>query len=221
MRLVLFDIDGTLIDSHGFLTEVVRAAFEAEGLPVPDTESRRRTVGLSLPEALRLLSGLDGPALDALVARYRSLFHAAPPEADAEPLYPGARDVVETLSAQPQTILGIATGKGLRGVERVLGLHGLEAMFATCQTPDTNPSKPHPGMVLSAMAETGCVLERTAVVGDTTFDIEMAVAAGVAAIGVAWGNHPVADLRAAGAHAIVETFAELPPALDDLVSIDA
>lgn len=221
MRLVIFDIDGTLIDSIEYMDRVLAAAFEAEGMAAPDQASRRRVVGLSLPEALRALSGLEGPALEALAARYRALFHATPPGTDKEPLYPGARDAVEALHARPRTALGIATGKGLRGVDRVLGLHSMEAMFATRQTPDTNPSKPHPGMVLSAMAESGCSAEGTAMVGDTIFDIEMARAAGVTAIGVSWGYHPVADLRAAGAHAIVERFADLVPAVDDLVAIDA
>ncbi len=221
MRLVIFDIDGTLIDSLRYMSKVLGAAFEAEGLTAPDEASRRRVVGLSLSVGLRALSGLEGQALEALAERYRALFHATPPTTEKEPLYAGARDVVDALHAQPHTALGIATGKGLRGVDRVLGLHGMNAMFATRQTPDTNPSKPHPGMVLSAMAESGCSTGHTAMVGDTTFDIEMARAAGVTAIGVSWGYHPVADLRAAGAHVIVETFADLVPAVDDLVAIDA
>jgi phosphoglycolate phosphatase len=99
-------------------------------------------------------------------------------------------------------------------VRAVLGRHGLAERFATIQTSDDAPSKPHPGMVLAAMRETGVAPQDTVVVGDTVFDLEMARAAGAGAIGVAWGYHPASALREAGAHAMIDAFAELVPALD-------
>ena len=133
-----------------------------------------------------------------------------------EPLYPGARETLDTLAGRPDTLLGIATGKSQRGVRAVLGRHGLAGRFVTIQTSDDAPSKPHPGMVLAAMRETGVAPEDTVVVGDTVFDLEMARAAGARAIGVGWGYHPPTALRAAGADAMIAAFAELLPTLDRL-----
>lgn len=221
MRLIVFDMDGTLVDSHVHITETMMAAFAAEGLPLPTAVQCRHVTGLSLPVALGQLSGLEGTSLDALTHRYREVFHAQQPSRDLEPLFDGIAGALKTLYAEPETLLGIATGKGQRGVDRILGLHGLAPMFVTSQTPDTNPSKPDPGMLLSAGAETGVALERTIMVGDTTYDMEMARAAGAFALGVSWGYHDVADLRRAGAHVIVGTAGELVPAMDQLVSRNA
>lgn len=219
MRLIVFDMDGTLIDSHALITDMMTATFEAEGLVPPSAEAGRRIIGLSLPEAMASLSGLPVVETDGLVARYRSLYLDKVTErsASAEPLYAGAREAVLALSADPATLLGIATGKAMRGVNRVLGLHALDAHFVTRQTPDENPSKPHPGMLLRAMSETSVASEQTVMIGDTTFDIEMAVAAGTRSIGVSWGYHGVDELLAAGAEVIVETYDDLVPAIDDLV----
>ena len=108
-------------------------------------------------------------------------------------------------------LLGIATGKGRRGLETVLTHHGLRALFATLQTADDNPSKPHPAMLERAMAETGSRPGETVFVGDTTFDAEMARGAGVRFVGVAWGYHTPEELAAAGAERLLESFTELPP----------
>jgi phosphoglycolate phosphatase len=131
----------------------------------------------------------------------------------ADPLFPGARDVLEALQ-QRDVLMGVATGKAMRGLRSVLARHELEAFFMTLQTADLHPSKPHPSMVLAAMAEAGVAAGETLMVGDTTFDIEMAVAAGVTAVGVPWGNHPPGELLAAGAAALLERFEDLLPMLD-------
>ena len=110
-------------------------------------------------------------------------------------------------------LLGIATGKSRRGVDHLIVAHGFEGWFATIQTSDHHPSKPHPSMLLSALAETGLVAERAVMVGDTEFDMAMGKAAGFATIGVAWGYHPRARLAAAGADRVIEDFAELDAAL--------
>jgi phosphoglycolate phosphatase len=130
-----------------------------------------------------------------------------------EPLYPGARECIEALAAAPGTLLGLATGKSQRGVRLVLGHHGLLHHFVTIQTADDAPSKPHPGMVEQAIAEAAVSPAHTVVVGDTSFDIAMALAAGASAIGVSWGYHAPEALRQAGAQRIVEDFAALTPML--------
>jgi phosphoglycolate phosphatase len=178
-------------------------------------------VGLSLPDAFRRLSQGEKSAaahpIDGLVANYKAAFAALRQSPEhLEPLYPGARDALDALAAQPGVVLGIATGKSQRGVRAVLERHGLSERFATIQTADDAPSKPHPGMALAAMRETGALPRDTVVVGDTVFDVEMARAAGVRAIGVAWGYHPAQALRDAGADAMIADFAELVGTLDRL-----
>ena len=125
----------------------------------------------------------------------------------------GARDALERLKHAPDTILGVATGKGLSGVTRILGNHGLAGHFVTLQTPDHNPSKPHPGMLLRAMAETGIDPASTVMVGDTTYDMELARSAGCRSVGVSWGYHATTDLLAAGAGALIDNYSELDAAI--------
>jgi phosphoglycolate phosphatase len=221
LTLIIFDCDGTLVDSQHMICAAMRQAYEANSLSVPEREHLLSIVGLSLPDAFRRLAaraaaGVDHP-VDSLVTCYKAAFATLRQSDDhLEPLYPGAREAIEALAARPDTLLGIATGKSQRGVRAVLGRHGLLERFATIQTSDDAPSKPHPGMVLAAMRETGAAPQDTVVVGDTVFDLEMARAAGARAIGVAWGYHPTSALLAAGAHAMVEGFAELLPTLDRL-----
>lgn len=216
MKLVVFDMDGTLVDSQAFIVQTMAEAFVAHGLVPPSLEEGRKVIGLSLELALARLSGWDVADIAPLAQRYRDVFlsKAHLDFETQEALYPGARDAVELLGSRDDIVLGIATGKSLNGVKRVLGLHELAHHFVTRQTPDNNPSKPHPGMLHTAMAETGLEARQTAMIGDTSFDIEMAVAAGVHAIGVSWGYHSVDDLRAAGAHVVVDDYAALLNAID-------
>jgi phosphoglycolate phosphatase len=212
IRLVVFDCDGTLVDSQHVIVDAMRAAFRANGLEEPLAEAVRRVVGLSLEYAVAALLPEAGPATWTAVAEsYRTAWRelrAMP--GFREPLYPGARDLLLGLD-RDGFLLGIATGKGRRGLETVLTHHGLRALFITLQTADDNPSKPHPAMLERAMGETGSRPAETVFVGDTTFDAEMARSAGVRFIGVAWGYHPPEALAAAGAERILESFTELPP----------
>jgi phosphoglycolate phosphatase len=151
-----------------------------------------------------------------LAARYRDGFvaqRAAGAEASHAPLYPGARAALERLAADPWTLLGVATGKARAGLDHACALHDLARFFVTAQTADLHPSKPHPSMLLAALAETGCVPDRAVMVGDTAFDVAMGRAAGFATIGVAWGYHPRARLEEAGAHVVIDGFDALDAAL--------
>ena len=211
VRLVVFDCDGTLVDSAATIVACAQAAFVAEGLPPPEPESIRRLVGLSLAEAcLRMMPEPEAARVPQLIGRYREAFLAlrARPDFD-EPLFAGAREVLALLERQG-VLLGVATGKAMRGLRHVLEHHELVDHFVTLQTADLHPSKPHPAMLEAAMRETGSAPGDTVLVGDTTFDIEMAVAADTRAIGVAWGNHRPAELVAAGAVAVLEHFDQLP-----------
>ncbi len=221
-KLVIFDVDGTLVDSQAHILAAMTAAFAARGAAPPAREAVLSIVGLSLPVAMARLAPEARPAeIDALVGAYRDSFSTTRRDAgsaQASPLYPGAAAALRRLAGRDDVLLGVATGKSRRGLAHVLGAHGLDGLFVTLQTADDHPSKPHPSMVETAMAEAGVGPEATALVGDTSFDLEMAHAAGATPIGVAWGYHPVAELRAARAHAILETFADLDAVLHTLWS---
>ncbi|MBF9028826.1 HAD-IA family hydrolase [Rhodobacterales bacterium HKCCE3408] len=220
-RLVIFDVDGTLIDSQAHIAAAMETAFSAHGMPTPPREDILAVVGLALPMGMRLLAPDASEETHAgLTAAYRDSFGAlrAKGEATLSPLYPGARAAIETLAARDDTLLGIATGKSRRGMAHMFDAHGLGPMFATVQTGDDHPSKPHPAMIEACLSETGIEAADAVIVGDTTFDMEMGAAAGIAALGVSWGYHPEDTLLAAGARAILRDFAELAPALDTLWS---
>ena len=208
-RLIVFDVDGTLVDSQHHIVEAQRRAFTAHGLPVPTRERSLSVVGLSLPEAFAALIGADGPVA-ALADSYKAAWFALRQEPGyREPLYPGAAETIAALAARPDTRLGLATGKSRKGVDRLLEAQQWRDVFATVQTADDHPSKPHPAMLRAALAETGVPASAACLVGDTTYDMAMAQAAGVRAIGVGWGYHDAQALTAGGAAAIAPDFAAL------------
>lgn len=223
-RLVVFDLDGTLIDSQRIILAAMAAAFERAGHPMPPEAEVLGIVGLSLPEAMAALAPhLPRPETLALAEHYRDGFRAARAngggEADA-PLYPGARAALDRLGGQSGVVLGVATGKARPGLEHALAIHGLESHFATTQTADAHPSKPHPSMLRAALAETGVAPGRAVMIGDTEFDIAMGRAAGLRTIAVAWGYHPRPRLEAAGADRIIDHFDALDAALAALWEAD-
>ncbi len=181
----------------------------------PARERLLAIVGLSLPNAFARLAADDaGFPIESFVEQYKAAFHALRrAEQHLEPLFPGAREAIDALAAHDDVVLGIATGKSRRGVDAVLGRHGLLDRFVTIQTADDAPSKPDPGMVLNAMGEVGAAPANTIVVGDTAFDVSMARAAGAQAIGVAWGYHETTELAAAGALTVISHFDALVPEL--------
>jgi len=221
-RLIVFDVDGTLVDSQHGIVAAMTHAFEAARLAPPPAEAVRRVVGLSLGEAVaRLLPAHAGPELLARVdAAFREHYVALRGRPDYhEPLFPGAREALLALD-RPEVCLGIATGKSRKGLTVTLERHGLAGHFVTLQTADHGPGKPHPRMLRDAMAEVGAAPAETILIGDTVYDMEMAGNAGTAAIGVGWGYHDARELTAAGARSIAAHFAELPALLAETASAD-
>lgn len=209
-RLVVFDCDGTLVDSQHSICAAMDRAFEEAKLTPPERLATLAVVGLSLPHAMaRLLPDAEPDFHDHLAERYKLAFQQLRREnAVSEPLYPGMADLVRALDADGW-LLGVATGKSDRGLALCLAHHGIDRHFVTLQTADRHPSKPHPSMLLQAIAEAGVSAETTVMVGDTHFDIDMALAAGTRAIGVTWGYHSADELVEAGAHGIAMDSAEL------------
>lgn len=210
LRLAIFDCDGTLVDSQADICAAMNAAFGLAGLVPPPRDATRRIVGLSLHEAMRRLHPEGAhDAHAALAQHYRDAFRARRTAGQvAEPLYEGIAALVAEL-ADDGWLLGVATGKSDRGLAHCLAAHGLSDHFVTLQTADRHPSKPHPSMVDACLAATGVDPAHTAMIGDTAFDMEMAVAAGVRAFGVSWGYHDPEDLFEAGAEAVAASVAEL------------
>lgn len=215
-KLVIFDVDGTLVDSRSLIVASMDGAFAALGLEPPETDATLGIVGLSLYEAMTvLLPDETEETHRRLVEAYRDAFTDLRRTGDhPETLFEGARAALEALAARPDTVLGIATGKSRRGVDRLFEQQGFESLFMTVQTADDAPSKPHPAMVEQAMASVGVEPANTVFLGDSVFDMQMARAAGARGVGVAWGFQPVDTLRQAGAGHILGHFNELPPYLD-------
>jgi len=219
MRLIIFDCDGTLVDSQLTIVAAMTGAFLARGIAPPSRQRILSIVGLSLPQAVARLLPEAGPRLVlSLAESYKNAFtDLRQDQPDQDPLFPGARDAVLALAGREGLCLGIATGKSRRGMQRLFDREGWHTHFATIQTADDAPSKPHPAMITQAMAEVGALPRHTVMIGDTSFDMEMARAAGVHALGVGWGYHPVAELHAAGAHHVAGTYGELVPSIERLI----
>jgi len=209
-KLALFDCDGTMVDSQANICISMDQAFQKLGLVPPDHHLVRRIVGLSLIEAVtQLLPDGDEATVAAVTQAYKEgFFELRQAGGVHEPLYDGLLETLEELEASGW-LLGVATGKSDRGLRHVLETHGLGERFVTLQTADRHPSKPHPAMVELAIAEAGATPETTAMIGDTSFDMAMAVNARVRAVGVNWGYHDEQELIEAGAEIVAATMADL------------
>jgi phosphoglycolate phosphatase len=217
-KLILFDCDGTIVDSQASIVAAMNEAFAVAQLPAPTRNKILRVVGLSLPQAMAVLAPSASPSTQiAITDGYRAAAQRIRQNAAEDALYPGAAETIAHLATRNDHALGIATGKSMRGVRRLLAHYGWADHFHTLQTADNNPSKPHPAMVDSARAETGIDADRAVMIGDTTFDMEMAKAAGVRAIGVGWGYHAASELTAAGAVTVVMRYDDLIGTIDDVL----
>ncbi|MBP2299528.1 HAD-IA family hydrolase [Azospirillum picis] len=218
LRLALFDCDGTLVDSQFSIIAAMTAAWAEHGLGEPDPLEVRRMVGLPLVDAVGLLLPTLAPDGRAAVAEsYKRAFSAARDRGEGtEPLFPGILDALAALEAAG-VLLGVATGKSRRGLDAVLKGHGLAGRFITLQTADVGPGKPNPHMVHRALAETGAEEGGTVVIGDTTYDIQMARNARVRSVGVSWGYHAVPELERAGADRIVHRGRDAATAVLELL----
>ena len=217
MRLVIFDLDGTLIDSEALIVGAVRDSFTAVNEPVPDDHAIRAISGITARDALAILAPqADEARVSVLLESYVSHYQART-AISREPMFEGALQALDRLQSGPETILAVATGKGYSSAVTLLEHHGIIGRFNSIETPTHNRGKPDPQMLETAMEKAGVDTEHSVMVGDTVHDMRMAKAGKVKAIGVAWGYHAVADLKDAGADVVLQDFAELDAAIDDLV----
>lgn len=219
LRLVLFDVDGTLIDSQHAIVAAMEAAADEADMPLPTRADTLSVVGLSLVEAVGRLFGGHGETDQArMVEAYKQAYMTARQSDGAPPFFPGALEALRDLDARGDVLLGTATGMSRRGMRRIIDTYDLGKLFVTTQTADDHPSKPHPAMVNAALSETGVDPDHAVFVGDTVYDIQAGRAAGVFTIGVGWGYHAAENLERAGADAVIHSFADLIPTIDRLWS---
>jgi phosphoglycolate phosphatase len=204
-RLAIFDCDGTLVDSGATIHEALTETFRENGLTPPSVELSRRVIGLSLIEAMAELLPDAAPVQHLRLAEdYKRAFWKLRAAGKVEePLFDGVLELLDRLE-EAGWLLAVATGKSDRGLRHCLDHHGIHARFVSLQTADRHPSKPHPSMVIEAMADAGAAPATTFVVGDTSFDMGMAAAAGAMPIGAGWGYHDADELIAGGAVAVAE-----------------
>ncbi len=204
-RLLVFDWDGTIIDSASTIALCIQRAAADLGLPVPTTEQASHVIGLGLHDALRhAVPSLPAERIPDYVERYREHFRSAE---ETMGLFGGMRELLESL--RRERVLGIATGKSRRGLDRALDATGLRGYFQASRCADETNPKPHPAMLLELMDELDASTEGTLMIGDTSHDLEMARAAGVDALAVTYGAHAEESLRSCQPRGCVASVAEL------------
>lgn len=204
--LVVFDWDGTLMDSTHAITAAIQRAAADLGLPVPSREQASWVIGLGLHDALaRAVPELPATDVPRFVEAYRRHYLLRDPELV---LFEGAVELLDELLGRGCR-LAVATGKSRVGLDRALAQTGLRDRFESTRCADETHAKPHPAMLLQLMDELGAEPQHTWMVGDTTHDLDMAAAAGTHAIGVLWGAHPRDELLSRSPRALVSSIAEL------------
>ena len=205
-KLLVFDWDGTLVDSEARIVAAARAAFADLGVAAPDDAAIREIIGLSLEEAVKALCpGTDAALYGRFVDRYRVHFvnHAEP-----SALFPGVQSTLRTLRERDY-LLAVATGKSRAGLDRELQVTGLGPMFDASRCADETCSKPHPQMLHEIMEELGAPASQTIMIGDTEYDLQMARNAGVDALAVGYGVHDQGRLIQCGPIALLHAFGDL------------
>jgi len=212
MKLVLFDCDGTLVDSAALIHEVMARTFEAFDLPRPEPRATRSIIGLTLDIAIARLMGhfeVDQRATK-MTAHYKSIFASVRSEGTLqEALFPGIAELVQNLAGRDKLLIGAVTGKSRRGLSQIVETHGFDKLFFVSRTADDCPSKPHPAMVMECCVEAGIDPWHTIVIGDAIYDMQMAKSAGASALGVSWGYASVPELVEAGADHIAHAPADI------------
>ena len=204
--LIVFDWDGTLMDSAAAIVRAMQAAARDLDLPPPPDERARYVIGLGLGDALRhAIPELEEAAYPRMVERYRHHYLSSDHELS---LFEGVDALIDALAGRGH-LLAVATGKSRLGLNRALGHTGLGRYFHATRCADECFSKPHPAMLEELMDELGAVPERTLMIGDTTHDLQMAKNARTAGLAVSFGAHPVAALEAEAPLACVHAPREL------------
>jgi len=204
--LIVFDWDGTLINSAAVIAECIQNACRDAGVPVPEKERASHVIGMGLYQALEYASpGLSPQDYSRVIEHYSRHYLLRDPHL---PLFEGTQAMLEALGTQGHS-LAIATGKSSAGLNRALNNTGLNKRFDATRCADQCTPKPAPDMLLELMDELDVEPERTLMIGDTTHDLGMAANAGVAALGVSYGAHPLEELRRAPALALLHSTAEL------------
>lgn len=210
--LIVFDWDGTLMDSAELIVRSIQRASLDAGFPVPSPEDARHVIGLGLMEAMaHLFPGAGTRDCEKLSERYR--YHYLKACDEGIYLFEGARETIAALS-DAGYLLAVATGKGRRGLDSAFGISGIGHYFHASRCADESFSKPHPAMLLELMNELGANADRTLMIGDTTHDLQMAANAGVASLALCHGAHPRENLEALGPLACLDDFDELRAWLD-------
>ena len=208
--VAIFDCDGTLIDGQASICEAMEAAFAGFDLPAPQRGDVRRAVGLSLPQAVRSLLPDEAEDLHhRIVEAYKREFRTARTEGRiAQPLVSGIPDLLDRLQAAGWQ-LAVATGMSDRGLDHCLAANGIADRFVSLQTADRHPSKPDPSMIDQVLADCAADRSQAVMIGDTTYDIQMAANAQVRGIGVDWGYHQPRELTACGAELVASSPAQI------------
>ena len=220
LKLALFDCDGTLVDSQASIIKAMDLMCETFEKTKLSRESIKHIVGLPLERGMEILfPGNTLNTYDEMADTYRAHFRKMRLADEVEePIFEGTEKALSILEAEGW-LLGVATGKAMRGLIPTLQTHGLEPYFTTLQTACRARGKPDPEMVEKALSETGVDAKNCVMIGDTTYDILMACNANVKSIGVSWGYHSVQDLKDAGAHAIVHSYEELPAMISKVMEM--
>lgn len=191
--LIIFDWDGTISDSADKIIRCMHRAADAMGLPALPDSDIQNIIGLGLPEVISTLyPEIDSAAIDAMCDEYAKHFIAS--DDQPSPLFPSVADTLETLKSQGHT-LAVATGKSRRGLNRVFGKSEVSGLFDASRCADETASKPHPKMLFELLTECRAPVTKAVMVGDTEYDMEMAVRANMTRVAVTYGAHDVSRLR--------------------------
>ena len=211
-ELVIFDWDGTLMDSTARIVDCLQKSAVAAGLDEPVADQARQIIGLGMQEGFeQLFPDASQAQAEAMIAHYRDEFVHR--NRTSHQLYPGVMDWLAG-KVSGRLLLAVATGKSRAGLDREIAVHGMGAFFVASRCADECFSKPHPQMVLELLDETGIEADHAIMVGDTSFDMEMARAADVDCLGLSQGAHTEEQLRRSGASVIVESFTQAAQWLD-------